>query len=86
MVDSTEKGIPGDTIARVFETCSFTQDDTRITEDTVMLVEKYMRLFIREAALRSLENKEVLNDVKAENPVLQHGDLERISGVLLLDL
>ncbi|AAS51070.1 ACL158Wp [Eremothecium gossypii ATCC 10895] len=87
---SQEPAIPTDTIARLFHTCSFTQDSTKITEDAVTLVERYMKLFIREAVLRSLENKEKVKqetraDSFAEGPVLQHTDLEEISGVLILD-
>ncbi|AGO13490.1 AaceriACL158Wp [[Ashbya] aceris (nom. inval.)] len=87
---SQEPAIPTDTIARLFQTCSFTQDSTKITEDAITLVERYMKLFIREAVLRSLENKEKVKQEKradsfAEGPVLQHTDLEEISGVLILD-
>ncbi|SCU93615.1 LAMI_0E14994g1_1 [Lachancea mirantina] len=83
--------VPQDTIARVLETCSFESEDTRITESTVNLVDKYLEMFVREAVLRSLENKE--QEVKQEenNPlreatVLTHKDLERVLGVLLLDM
>ncbi|SCV99795.1 LAFE_0B02674g1_1 [Lachancea fermentati] len=82
--------LPKDTIARIFQTCSFQHDSTRITENTLSLMDKYMELFIREAVLRSIENKE---QVKQEDDnqiddsiVLTHKDLEKISGLLLLDM
>lgn len=85
----SQQSLPKDTIARIFQNCSFTQDSTRITEDTVALTNKYIELFVREAVLRSLENKE---KVKPETEsldngtVLSHEDLEEISGLLLLDM
>lgn len=85
----SQQSLPKDTIARIFQTCSFTQDSTRITEDTIALTNKYIELFVREAVLRSLENKE---KVKPETEsldngtVLSHEDLEEISGLLLLDM
>ncbi|AET39557.1 Mhf2p Ecym_4520 [Eremothecium cymbalariae DBVPG len=90
MNHSQEPVVPSDTIARIFQLCSFTQDSTRITEDTITLTEKYIKLFVREAVLRSLENKDKVKkeDGKGsliEGPVLHHTDLEEISGILLLD-
>lgn len=83
--------IPTDTIARIFQVCSFTQDTTLITEDTVKITQKYIDLFIREAVLRSMENKEQIKKEEHEssftdNVILTHTDLEDISGLLLLDL
>lgn len=82
--------ISSDTIARIFKTCAFTQENTIITEDAMLLVGKYMELFVREAALRSLENKDKVKKENSaglvdETKMLQHEDLEKISGILLLD-
>ncbi|CCH61108.1 hypothetical protein TBLA_0E00470 [Henningerozyma blattae CBS 6284] len=54
----TDVKLPENTIARILQTSSFVDENTRITKNTVTKLQKYMELFIREAALRSLENKE----------------------------
>ncbi|CAR30079.1 Mhf2p [Lachancea thermotolerans CBS 6340] len=82
--------IPSDTIARIFQTCSFKDDSTRITESTLSLVDAYLEVFVREALLRSIENKEQVKsehqDQLGDQVVLTHKDLERVSGLLLLDM
>lgn len=50
--------IPKSSIGRILQTSSFTSKDTRITEETVTKLQKYLELFVREAVLRSLDNKE----------------------------
>ncbi|SCU99327.1 LAFA_0G23354g1_1 [Lachancea sp. 'fantastica'] len=82
--------VPKDTIARVFQTCSFSQDSTRITESTLTVIEEYLEVFVREAVLRSIENKERLGEQESNrlnnDLVLTHKDLESVSGLLLLDM
>lgn len=82
--------VPKDTIARIFQTCSFQNDSTRITETTLTLVDEYLEIFVREAILRSIENKDQVKDEHQDQlgsqVVLTHKDLERVSGLLLLDM
>ncbi|SCU92571.1 LANO_0E01376g1_1 [Lachancea nothofagi CBS 11611] len=82
--------VPKDTIARIFQACSFTNESTRITESTLMLVDEYLEVFVREAVLRSVENKERIKDEHrdqlGDQLILTHKDLENVSGLLLLDM
>ena len=82
--------VPKDTIARVFQTCSFNNDSTRITESTLTVIEEYLEVFVREAVLRSVENKERVKEEDSNrlnnDLVLTHKDLESVSGLLLLDM
>ncbi|SCU89194.1 LADA_0E14158g1_1 [Lachancea dasiensis] len=82
--------VPKDTIARIFQLCSFSDEGTRITESTLALIDEYLEIFVREAVLRSIENKERLKDENRDQLgnqlVLTHKDLENISGLLLLDM
>ncbi|CEP62575.1 Mhf2p LALA0_S05e08680g [Lachancea lanzarotensis] len=82
--------VPKDTIARVFQTCSFNHDSTRITESTLTVIEEYLEVFVREAVLRSVENKDRVKEEDSNRLnnelVLTHKDLESVSGLLLLDM
>ncbi|CCE63772.1 hypothetical protein TPHA_0F02910 [Tetrapisispora phaffii CBS 4417] len=49
--------IPKDTIARILQLESF-GEETRISAESVGILQKYMELFVREAVLRSIENRE----------------------------
>ncbi|SCU81412.1 LAME_0B06964g1_1 [Lachancea meyersii CBS 8951] len=82
--------VPKDTIARIFQTCSFSNESTRITESSLTLIDEYLTIFVREAVLRSIENKERVKeegrDQLSDDLVLTHKDLESVSGLLLLDM
>ncbi|EDO17067.1 hypothetical protein Kpol_530p37 [Vanderwaltozyma polyspora DSM 70294] len=81
--------IPKETIARLLETSSFEHSSTRITEDVVEGLQKYMELFVREAIMRSIETKAKLEEENSFTGVrveLTHTDLEEIAGLLLLDM
>lgn len=69
------------TLARILQTDSFSDPETRITEECVDLLEPYIELFVRECVLRSFETREDNVDVKN----LDYTDIERIAGLLLMD-
>lgn len=86
--------IPKETIALALEVEAFEQDSTKITEETVSMLQKYMEVFVREAVMRSSVNKEQVKReqgaLQAQEPAsgvtLTHEDLENITGLLLLDM
>lgn len=90
--------IPKETNARILQTCSFEHNSTRITEETLTMLQGYMEILVREAVLRSLANKEQAkqqdeglfrsSNIKNENSEVEltHEDLENIAGLLLLDM
>lgn len=51
------QAIPTKTIARLFREVSFVDDKTRISTRTIELAAEYLRLFAREAILRSNEER-----------------------------
>lgn len=97
-VDMVDK-IPVETIARILQISSFQHYSTKITAETLMMLQDYMEILVREAVLRSIANKEEAEQeglnrnmqharLKHENEgmLLTHRDLERIAGLLLLDM
>lgn len=86
--------IPQDTIALILEVGAFEHGTTKITEETVGMLQKYMEIFVREAVLRSQVNKEqvkkeqdaVSGNREAKEVTLTHEDLENVTGLLLLDM
>lgn len=90
--------IPKETIARTLQIESFENESTRITEETVAMLQKYMEIFVREAVLRSATNKEQVKKMSSKDELppnvhddnneilLTHEDLENITGLLLLDM
>lgn len=90
MSHETDGPIPKNTLARILHMNSFESESTKITEETVESLQKYMELFVREAVLRSIENKERVqneqNSFTGARMDLTHHDLEEIAGLLLLDM
>ncbi|CDO93281.1 unnamed protein product [Kluyveromyces dobzhanskii CBS 2104] len=69
------------TIARILQTEGFQDNNTRITEECMKLLEPYVELFVREGVLRSVENK---SDSSPDSSV-DFTDLEAVAGLLLMD-
>lgn len=90
--------VPKETIARLLQLDAFEQDSTQITEETLTMLQGYVEILVREAVLRSVANKEEVKtegiDVedgngdysKSDETILTHEDLEKIIGLLLLDM
>lgn len=90
--------VPKETIARIIQLDAFEQDSTQITEETLTMLQGYVEILVREAVLRSVANKEELkteavdveggndNHTKNNETILTHEDLEKIIGLLLLDM
>ncbi|QLQ79165.1 hypothetical protein HG537_0B05130 [Torulaspora globosa] len=86
--------IPRETIGLLLEIGAFEHGTTKITEETVGMLQKYMEIFVREAVLRSQVNKEqvkkeqdvVYGKRDAKEIILTHEDLENVTGLLLLDM
>lgn len=76
--------IPKETIAQILQLEAFENADTKMTEETLSMIQRYMELFIREAMCRSLDNKE--KELGQTDIVIDEKDLERVVGLLLLDM
>lgn len=59
--------IPIVTLARIFQDVSFRKENTRITSNTLKLSSEYIRLFIKEALIRS--NEERLKEIETSGQV-----------------
>lgn len=60
--DNDAANIPIPTIARLFQTVAFRNENTRITQKTLQLSSEYIKLFINEAMVRSNEERLVEGD------------------------
>lgn len=86
--------VPKETIALTLEVGAFEHESTKITEETVDMLQKYMEVFVREAVMRSHANKEQIKKEQdathgrqaANELTLTHEDLENVTGLLLLDM
>ncbi|KAH3680491.1 hypothetical protein WICMUC_000279 [Wickerhamomyces mucosus] len=84
--------IPITTISRLFQTVVFTEEDTRITQQTLELSSEYLKMFVREAILRANEARINQNKNEGRNlgeklidDVLDTEHLSEIAGLLVLD-
>ncbi|CCD22353.1 Mhf2p NDAI_0A01950 [Naumovozyma dairenensis CBS 421] len=85
-----------ETIEKILRSESFQNKDTTITKETILMIQRYMDLFIKEAVIRSYENKVATQvedfddeeDADEEDKTIEltHLDLERIVGLLLMEL
>ncbi|EJS44403.1 YDL160C-A [Saccharomyces arboricola H-6] len=62
--------------------------DMKIDEKVIPMIQKYLDIFVEEAALRSLQSHKDASEGHDDNgPIeLSHLDLERIVGLLLMDM
>ncbi|CAI4037748.1 hypothetical protein SMKI_04G0790 [Saccharomyces mikatae IFO 1815] len=62
--------------------------DIEISDEVIPMIQKYLDIFIEEAALRSLQShKDINKEHDKKDPLeLSHQDLERVVGVLLMDM
>lgn len=60
----------------------FKNKQLKVDDDVLEAISEYMHIFVEEATLRSLENRD---PSKAETP-LEYDDLEKIIGTLMLDM
>ncbi|CCK69485.1 Mhf2p KNAG_0C03810 [Huiozyma naganishii CBS 8797] len=73
--------ISRETLSRIL-TQSFKNKSTTIDDQALTSVQKYVETYVQEIILRSLENKDL-----GVNPAeLTERDIERILGLLLLDM
>ncbi|GAV55175.1 hypothetical protein ZYGR_0AS04990 [Zygosaccharomyces rouxii] len=77
--------VPKETIVRILKLQAFEHESTIITEETVTMLQKYLEVFVREAVQRSVANKDSHGEGNGEVQ-LNHEDLEKITGMLLLDM
>ncbi|CCF56388.1 hypothetical protein KAFR_0B00900 [Kazachstania africana CBS 2517] len=76
--------IPKETISRILlNKLNENGENFSINTETVESVTKYTDVLIEEMVLRSLENKE---NIAEATPTLDVDDLEKIIGLLLLDM
>ncbi|CAK7902599.1 hypothetical protein CAAN1_07S03554 [[Candida] anglica] len=73
------KSIPINTIARLFQTVSFQEENTRITGKALQLSAEYIRLFTEEAILRALQEQE------AEESLTKVDGIDNINSQKLLE-
>lgn len=81
--------VPKETIVRILKLQAFENDSTTVTEETVTMLQRYLEVFVREAVQRSVANKDSQYDHEGNmnNEIqLNHEDLEKITGMLLLDM
>ncbi|AJP37592.1 Mhf2p [Saccharomyces cerevisiae YJM1078] len=62
--------------------------DMKIADEVIPMIQKYLDIFIEEAALRSLQSHKEMNGKHDDKGPLElsHQDLERIVGLLLMDM
>lgn len=75
------KTIPKETISRLI-IMHLKDKEISISEDVILAITKYIELFVQEATLRSIENHDNTND----DITLEYDDLEKIIGLLMLDM
>lgn len=80
--------VPKETIVRILKLQAFEHESTAITEETVTMLQRYLEVFVREAVQRSVANKDLQGNQGIGNGEIQlnHEDLEKITGMLLLDM
>ncbi|AJV11573.1 BMC_2a_G0007560.mRNA.1.CDS.1 [Saccharomyces cerevisiae] len=63
-------------------------NDMKIADEVVPMIQKYLDIFIDEAVLRSLQSHKDINGERGDKSPLElsHQDLERIAGLLLMDM
>lgn len=61
--------------------------DIKIDDKVLPMIQNYLDIFIEEAALRSLQSQKDASGGHRDGPLeLSHLDLERIVGLLLMDM
>ena len=63
-------------------------NDMKIADEVVPMIQKYLDIFIDGAVLRSLQSHKDINGERGDKSPLElsHQDLERIVGLLLMDM
>ncbi|SMN18277.1 similar to Saccharomyces cerevisiae YDL160C-A MHF2 Putative protein of unknown function [Maudiozyma saulgeensis] len=82
---SEKAKIPTETISRLVKHYLVDKQLT-VAPEVIEGICKYLELFVEEAALRSIENHETKDNNNNQELVLEYDDLEKIIGLLMLDM
>lgn len=83
-----------DTVARIFQSEGFQKPDTKIRVDALLLLSRYLELFVNEAIERANEQRIHESEQASNNPIeretprdnkITRDHLVKVAGMLVLD-